>query len=95
MGTTYILQAPKVRVHRPGQADYVVERPRNKDTLEFLDTKKPTLITLEEGDQVDVQDWLRTGVIAPYQPPAPPKAIEASTGKAPWPGKEDTDGEAQ
>lgn len=60
--------AHRLRITRPGKPDKVSERPREGSQKagwgRFLDDDKPTLITIEPGDQVDVAFLLQVGAIA-------------------------------
>ncbi len=66
--TTYILQAAKVRVHqRGGGPDKVVQQRAPSGLVNArgqpIESDAPTLIELGENDIVDLDSWLRTGVI--------------------------------
>lgn len=71
---TYIQIAHRLRIQRgPGRPDKLSERPRagsrERGWGAFTDSPdKPTLITFDEYDQVDVDALLRSGAIVPYTP---------------------------
>ena len=55
----------------PGKPDRVVARPRDERTKQFADSDDtPTLVTFEDGDQVDIEFLLNIGSIVPYNAPA-------------------------
>jgi len=71
---TYRQIAHKLRIHRPGQPDRVSVRPRAGNAEQgwgaYLDSEAfPTLIEIEAEDVVDVEALLRSGAIAPWEPP--------------------------
>ncbi len=72
---TYRQITHKLRIYRgPGRGEKVSERPRGKNGAYQDSEENPTLITLDEYDQVDVTKLLAAGIIAEYRPPKPPKA---------------------
>jgi hypothetical protein len=66
--TTYILQAAKVRIHqRGGGPDRVVTQRAPSKLVNArgqpIESDAPTLIELTDNDIVDLDLWLRSGVI--------------------------------
>ncbi len=75
--------AHRLRIHRAEGGERVSERPREgsreKGWGKFLDSDDaPTLVELDEGDQVDVTALLRSGAIQPYIAPRKTRAKEVS-----------------
>ena len=72
MTETYIQLSHRLRIHRPGKPDLVSERPREgnrEDGWEnYRDLDKPTLISFEPGDQVDIAALMACGAIALLPP---------------------------
>lgn len=64
---TYIQVAKKLRINHPGRPDVVSARPTDPRTRQLTDDPDtaPTLVTLSEGDVVDVPALLATGGIRP------------------------------
>lgn len=74
MGKVYRQNSHKLRIHHPGRPDRMSVRPRGgsreRGWGRFLDEDNPTLVSFEEGDQVDVASMLRIGAIAEIPQPA-------------------------
>jgi hypothetical protein len=68
IGQTFRVIAWKLRVQRgPGRGDKNVERPRMPKRGPYLDSDdKPTLLTIDEHDQVNVPALLASGAIIPW-----------------------------
>lgn len=65
---------------KTGGEHKVSERPSvdRKGTRVYLDSvEKPTLVTISDGDAVDVEFLLRTGAIVPYKAPRAGKGVKA------------------
>lgn len=59
--------AEKLRIQRGvGRPDKVSTRPRDKTSGRYLDADNPTLIELDQWDQVDMPSLLADGAIEPY-----------------------------
>lgn len=73
MVATYRQLSHRLRIQRgPGRPDKVLERPREgsreRGWGRYLDSdEKPTLITFDEYDQVDIAQLLRSGAIVPWE----------------------------
>jgi hypothetical protein len=60
----------RLRISRaPGKGETLSERQRARGGR-YLDEDEPTMITLEEGDQVDVDFLIKVGAIEPKAEPA-------------------------
>lgn len=75
---TYRQISEKLRVnHGPGKGETTNSRPRSRAGV-YLDGTEPTLLTLHEGDLVDLPFLIGIGALEPYEPPAPAKEAKSS-----------------